>query len=678
MSARKGKKEVAPDWRTMASVIKLDKHGGGFAAIELIAPAELLDVRVVEAKPVKARFEVTITFRAVNLPPKEDLPCKVEWELVVIGRKSVSIESTATLNIPLGTGKAVLDLTTAGPSIGRFLETGGLVRMRLTPDYPHVRPTVLTVKLDAILALHIGTRGTYRDPRMSELGHDKTTYLIGEVVLLTLTRSAWSCDVRLRVDTPGNNDVTVDLDTDTVESSHWQIGCSGGALQLPALTKNKKGKSTVIFRLYLEVSEDGTNFGPVHQAWLVVALPVLTAFRVHVGSGVDRLARTPEGSHSSDHLLSGPEEDMTITATGRLAGFAPGFEPPFVLELWGLGRLSSKAEAPVIIYPLLEVKIPIGDLNEQGSFRTVLDEVVDELDAFAYLGIKPFAILRAMATDPPMPVTPYLGFGSLRPFGHEDFIKKGDALGVCSAEITANIRATRWPVVGSVTMRVEKDTLTFYCSVLGSPEYWKSAQPSFAIATTANATAMLIPASYAQVQNSARGILKASLPFKGAVAIAGEVVTVTLDADHEAKVLPGGGKGGPFEIKPSIGPVSWLADPKKPNRAHFICKTTLFPKLSQALTVKLYRIIGGRPDDVELLPAVIRFEHPDKAGGRVDDDGLEFFVFGKKAVEEVEELLSKGLLRVDVALPGGAKALYMIEKLKIEPWKNTPLKITKG
>jgi hypothetical protein len=638
-----------PDWTTKSVKIELDRHGGGFIALDLVAPATVT-LTAGATHVVGTRFIAKVAYTAVNLPAKE-IDCAIKWSIAAPksdkGPKTIDVVAASVkLEAGSGTVDAVLDLMTAGFGFGAFLESGGGdFTLTFKPDYPHVRDATVVVPFHHKLAIHLlakqwappakPPKKPAPPPKIEPTTLSRAgawAPLIGEVMTVTLDRSQWPCHVRLRIDTP-ENDVVIAYPPGKSGDQPWRFGCSSAyGLQFP---KPKDGK--LGFTLLLEVSESGKDeeWAAVHRAWLTVPEPQLTGLAVETA---------PPDRHTY--------------ATGKMSGFAPGFAPPFTIEPWVIADARPGVKGPRPMHPIGHTRSPIGVIDAAGEFRTEIASLPE-----GTIG-KPFVVLRA----PPMrdasgaekltPVGSYIRFKGLRAFGDEDLIDaKSVPLGIASAELV-NVSASRAPVALKVSIEVVGATVTAHADVLGPASYWKDAKPSFGFHLEGAATdAASAPAKHAAVPGSAsHGILTGALPFTQLGALAAKVAVVQLRITS-GKDAPEGLAEAHAKVRlvPGIGPIAWALDKdkKKKDRVHFTCKTTMFPEKSELLVVTIVEKATKTP-----IAAKIVYENASGAGGQVDDEGLEFFITDPAHVAKVAEQLGKGELEVTVSRPVGAAKLY--------------------
>ncbi len=633
-----------PQFPTQRTTIELDRHGGGFIALDLVAPAELR-LSSASTRLAGTRFVATVAYVAENLPGRE-IDCAVKWS-VASHAKSDKVPATvdvaaSSVKIKAGTGtvEVTLDLMTAGKGLGPFLEAGGGdLTLSMHPDYPHVLDGSLVLSFHHALALRLlahemaPPKAAKKDvlasvsaaePEPVTLGRAGALIpRIGEIVRVTLDRSQWPCHVRLRVDTP-ESDVTVVYAPGEAGDKPWRFGCSGTqALVFPKPREGKLG-----FSLLLEVSESGKDdeWATVHAGWLSVAEPTLSAFAIE------------------------KKEDGHVVATGTLTGFAPGFSPPFSVQLWAIST-PTVAGAPRALHPVSELRTSVGGLDGDGSFEAGVPSPGKEDLAKLTL----FGVLRAPGTEGKLtPIGSFLRFGTLRAFSDEDLLDKGVALGVCSQEITAKTNASRTPVALGVSIEVVLASITAHVDVLGPASYWNRIKPKVGFRRTgATEDQVTVAARYAAVPGGAHGVLTGGLPIKELGALAGGSVTVRLVVDKDA---PHGIEGAhvAFDATPRIGPITWQRDKdsKKKDQIHFVCKTRMFPEMSEVLVAS----ITG-PDGTPIAAKLV-YEHASPPGGQADDQGLEFFIRDPALLGAVTGQLEAHQLEVRVEPPSGKPTLY--------------------
>ena len=668
-------------WTAPSPTIALDKHGGGVLAIELVAPATVTILATPHLTVSGTLVEADVMFAATHLPPRKDLPCKVQWEYERGSTHTIE-GAPAEMDVPAGKVHVTLDIMSAGVEIGALLATGGPVAIVLTPDWPHVRPARVVAGSSHTLAIDVKVAGkTVELGQLGGVGH----IAVGEPLVVELQRGGFQCAARLRVDTPTDEDVAVEWAQDAVGPQNIRLGCKGDTLELPRAVRLASGGSPQLpFDIYLEVSKGDGVFAPVRAARVTVSQPTLASFEVSKGAGIAELSRTDGSSSSPDSAV-----DHTVTAHGRLTGFTPGFDPPFAVELWLLSpapppRRGQRRTLASMHRVFPERRAAIGALADNGSFAVVLDTVFDPDDAAAYVGVTPFAVLRGAITGEP-PLEPGLStWCGLRRFSDEDFCAdKSAALGLCSREITKGVRASRMPVLGHVTAAVVKDAIRMACGVLGPKALWDGAKPKFILTTEGGEKALSLHAKYEPVRASARGFLVAAVPFKSLGGHAGKRVTieVELDAAKSVDVVRGEGAGHltiPL-LRPALDEVRWWedVDPKKHTpRLHFLCPTQWFPKTTEPLCVSFDYDAAepGTPSAWQPWGGKVQLEHP--AGGTglgsVDDDGLEFFVTDTAQIAEAKALLAESGLLVRVACRAGKEKLYGNPGLEVSPSEGFP------
>ena len=675
-------------WTTKSAKIKLDRNGGGFLALDLVAPGYLRPSANPPTRIDATRFIAKVTYGAEGLPAKK-IPCQVRWSISVkMGKGDPKQIEVAGPSVEVqnrgGSFDATLDLMTAGQGFGAFLEAGGgELSLRLLPDYPHVREAVVAIVFHHALTIRLFANEIVMPPvNPPKKGKDNkpvppppapapeaqvlskaSTVIprIGEAVTVTLDRSQWLCHVRLRVDTPDNNDVTIDYPPGASGAKSWLFGCSGGdTLQLPV---PKAG--LLRFALLLEVSADGKEWAAVHSGAVTVSEPTLSSFAV------------------------GRDEKHHVVAHGAITGFAPSFKPPFSIQLWAMAAPDKKGAASAI-QPVSEARTPIGALGDSGTFQAELPSAFEAGAGTPTL----FGVLRAPVVDGKLtPIGGFLRFEKLRPFSDEDLLdKKGAALGVCSQEVAQTTQASRSPVAGAVSISVVNDTIAVHADVLGPASYWKEVKPTFGFrpaASAANVTS--IAATYSEVPGSARGVLVGSLPFKQLAGLAGLPAVVQLATDTSKKEAPAGIAKAhcDLHVVPQLLSITWRKDKdpkKKKDQIHLVCTTHFYPEMSEPLLVTVTR--EGAPYDAKLV-----YEHPAPKGGKVDDEGLEFFVRDAAKMVELAELLEARKLELRVsrvddvpssaptttpAAPAGpppSRLLYGNPNLVVEPITRIPTKL---
>lgn len=495
-----------PAWKTVSATIPIRAHAGGFLAIELILPATIHELAALEPERSKTQFRVPVSFKGENFPP--DTPCNVTWE-ATDGEKTLSVVGMLTQKdgkpylIKSGANDclAVLDLRSTGTEVGPLLERGGKVTLTLTPDYPHVHPATVDTDLGAA-TLVVSIAGK----RLGDL--TSLSPKIGETVQVSLARSGWDCHARLRIDTPGPDDLHVDWKTGEGERA-WHVGVTeeGGALKLPEAPKKKKKSKPgdeaepeiLTFELLLEVSDDGTDYAPVHRGVVSIARPTLSGFQVRI---------SPSGTGAKVH------------ATGTLSGFVEGFDPPFGIELWAIAEGEAGKPRGMHRYSAGARDVPalVG-----GAFDVELAGVYypGELEEIGRLTL--FAVMRASTSG--VPIESHLAPGTLRTFSDEDFTSKvADlALGICSGEATDQV-TTRDLVLGTLRSEERKvdgqQFVRFFAEVHGPADAWKKLKPKFEVlelqlaadgATVHEATVTKLDAVYEPIKSRASGYLAASV-----------------------------------------------------------------------------------------------------------------------------------------------------------------------
>ncbi|APR86754.1 hypothetical protein A7982_12103 [Minicystis rosea] len=646
MSAPEAKK----DWRTISSgVISLAAHAGGFVAVELVAPVALGAPRL--DRPVSFTGTQAVAHVVVPCP---DLPANTMWtvEWYLPSRKEPIMGPTT--KIEGGAVKAILDLATGGEALGAFLEAPQSLRLRLTPDHPHVHSSEPNVPSHCVeLAVD------FPHPlRLSLDGHvfsqseSLTGAHVGKRIALSLSRSGWRAAVRLRVDTPGEQDVVLPF-TPGHDGATWVLGMSGGGdLQLPDPTSG-----TLTFNLVLEVSagEDGP-WSLLSTSTLAVPAPSLASLDIEIAPGAERMITRAEPESWLEEIVA----DRHVYAVGRFDGFAEGFDPPFSLELWMARRTSMDANAAVVIQPLTRRRVDIGALRN-GTFRAAVDALNHEMDALQYREATPFVVLRASEADP-LPSIQHCFSFSLEAvaFSDEDVWRRGDVLGICSRGVTQGMHLVRQPVMGAVSIAVEKEALALYCGVLGPADAWKAAKPHFIL--QAGETKTQKDAAVVELPNSEKRRLRAEIPLNALGPFAGKAAAlrVELGAKGSIYVPPNAGQLAPPVIAPRLGPVEWDRDDAGHTR--FLCRTAFFPKGSQSLVATLS--VAGAPPFGAVTYAI--------KGGRVDDEGLVFFPAEADAAR-CNEALANNTLSVSVSLPAPRTALYDVPALTVPVWTGTPL-----
>lgn len=633
------------DWKTVSTgEIPLTSQAGGFVAIELIAPVplgapHLQGAVVFEGTRAIARVAVSCP----GLPA--DTTWRVEWHLPTAKEPILGPPAKRER----GVVEAILDLATGGEVLGRFLEAPESLTLRLTPDYPHVEPDFVNLHLDFAhpLALRIAEHA------LSKIGSFAGAH-VGQRLALELSRSDWRCDVRLRVDTPGEQDVVVPFEKGK-SAAPWIVGMSpGGALQLPEPTRD-----SLPFALVLEVSANGAKgpWSPLLTSVLTVPVPSLTSLEVEIAPGAQRMITPSESESWLDDLLA----DRHVYAVGRFSGFANRFDPPFALELWMARAVSSNPGAPVVIQPLHGRRVAIDALRD-GAFRVEMDLLSTEADALHYRDTTPFVILRAGAAEPLPPLQRCFSFPlTFVPFSDEDVWRKGDVLGVCSAGVSHGMALVREPVMGAVSYAVEKEALVLYCGVLGPREQWKAAKPRFVL--QAGQQQITKDATVVEVANSEKGRLRAEIPLKALGPFCGSPaeVRVELGAKETIIVPPGAGRLAGLVIQPRLGPVEW--DEDDAGHLRFVCRTAFFPKGAQPLVATLSDTAGGTVK----FDAVVYAEK----GGRVGDEGLVFFPSDKDA-SRCKDLIAAGSLQISVGLPPPKTQLYDVPAVTVTAWTGPP------
>jgi hypothetical protein len=627
---------------TTVATIPLTFNAGGFVPIELVAPVTIGRPKLSSLTFSGTQAVAKVSVSAPALPPDTDW--NVEWTLGT----QTHVSGPQAKNKG-GTVEAILDLATGGDALGAFLESPTVLILRLTPDYPYAQPATveLAIPFEHPLAFRVGDKALHSWSSIEGL-------LVGRAVEVKLTRSEWKCHVRLRVDTPGEQDAMLDFARDK-KTETWVIGMHDDTLLLPDASEGK-----LHFKVLLEVSADGGK-GPwstLTTSEVVVPAPALVSLGLEVGAGAQRMIDAVEPEAWYTDLFA----DHHVHAVGRFTGFAERFDPPFAVELWVATPIGAGPEAALVMQPLSRKRVPI-DALDHGAFRTDVDVVSSEMAALSYRGATPFVIVRAGQVDPLPALQRCVSIPpDLLLFSDEDLWRKGDVFGVCSSGVSASMHLVRQSVLGGVWIAVEGEALAFYCSVLGPLDDWKNSKPSFVLES--GTSKVQKDAKTVEVPNSAKAWLRAEAPLKTLGAFAGKasILRVELGAKEKIVVPPGAGRLEGLVIQPRLGPVEWVrADD---GRVHFFCRTAFFPKKSQTLVATL------------IAPPPLAFKnvvYADK--GRVGDGGLEFLAddADRKLCEDLLGAKPEASLRVHVGLPAPKTALDDAGLLVVPPLEGTPV-----
>lgn len=637
---------MSDEWRTLSASLPLTSHGGGFLLLELVRPVELGQPEILGWEFQGASAIAKVTLPAKGLPPKT--PCGVEWHVE---------GETSPINGPKaewdgGRLHAVLDLAAAGGRLGAHLErvatglVGGL-RLRLIPEYPHLNRKHAEVAAD--LREHPLALSVRHGEELVPLSRAGTAggLRVGSRLELSLKRSGWACPLRLRVDTPGTQDVVVDLGKKANQPRSLRLGLASGSLSLP-----DPAGGSLAFDLVLEAQASASPeaWVPVTTARVVTPSLSLTRFRTVVGAGARRWI---EGPTPDDWEELG---DPRVYAEVRLGPLARDFVPPLGVELW----VGQKTAGGLVIQPLSAK--PVALAHGEEGFVAVLDLVAGEDHAAAYRGGLPFAVLRPSLQLPFPPVARALvEDAAFVGFGDED-VQYVDARGICSAEIEPLWHVHRLPVLGRVTTTVVGDDLVLSCSVLGPLAAWKASSPKFVV--ECGSTRLERKGIPTAVPGSQRSELRAALPFAQLGPIAGKKasVRVELGSAKEIVVAEGGGRLEDLVVRPALlGPVTWSLLEQE---VHFACRTRFVPLASTRLHAELY----SPSDPKGSVPA-------DALGaGKPDSEGRFHFVAPKKETARVQQALAQGLrVRVSAKLPAQTAVLLGIPSLALEPLDEIPV-----
>jgi hypothetical protein len=671
MTNQAGQQASGQGWHTREAILRPREHAGGFLGLELVVPAWLEQARASGGlRVVGTRLEVELSYEGKGLPPKT--PCRV---LFLYGKKSAKElaktagaepsqapssdeleppvdESPVGADDPLALVVAAakltfegtpitldegsqrvavsLELCAAGPAMGPLLRAGAELSIVLLPQHPHARGALVSgVKLARVLELTVGGQPGLAVGEVAR---------VGQRLDVKLTRHGLDAALRFRVDTPGESDVTLDWAAGESGEKRCTLGAREGALALPPPAATKKLAGKLVFPVLLELVTSEGVVAPIERAFYVTERPSLEALSVEEGEG--------------------------IRVVGTLAGFAPGFDPPFAVELWSAVGKS--------VEPVHPRRVEVPALGPGGTFSVETEAADARPRAGAEAGQGYFAVLRAAP----------VGFEPLGPlleaskafarFGDEDFAGKGQALGYASSDAPSPGTCARAPVLGALAVDVLGESVAALCQVLGPKAYWSAQKKKISLTSSAEgAPALVRDATYEAVPGSARGLLVARFPFKDLAAHAGKPLSLTVEGRSEDEVGRGAGAlTTPTALAPRVTGVSWRRDDEKA-RVLLVVKTEWMPEraAASALAVSL-----GAPWDASrtfALPA------PGLAGhGLVDDEGEVELSVGKSADELAKAL--EGGLEVVVARPAGKEALYGDERLRVEPFRGRPAPAPKG